>query len=50
LPVEHFQLHGAVAVELIDLRHERQVEFPDRQRLPAAVPPDGLVRSARRIL
>ena len=44
LPVQNFQLHRAVAVEFIDLRRERQIKFPDRQRLLAAVPPDGLVR------
>ena len=30
-PVQHFQLHGPLAVELVDLRDEREVEAADGQ-------------------
>jgi hypothetical protein len=43
-PIQNFQLHRAAAIELVDLRRERQIKFPDRQRLVAAIPPNRLVR------
>ena len=37
-------MHRAAAIEFIDLRCERKIEFPDRQRLVATIPPNRFVR------
>src|SRR5712671_1729893 len=40
-PIENFQLHGAGAVELVELRREGQVKASFRQRGFARIPPDA---------
>ena len=39
-PIENFQLHRSVAVELIDLWRKREVKTDFRQRRFATIPPD----------
>ncbi len=43
-PVQHLELHGAAAVELVDLGREGHVEPAHRERTPACIPPDGFMR------
>src|SRR5438270_9733758 len=40
-PIEDFQLHGAGAVELVELRREGQIKTTFRQRGFARIPPDA---------